>query len=58
MDNRSPERKLITMASNQLTPPTVSAFRQGRIHIWRLLVMLAVLVGVFAALLLIVASAV
>ncbi|NLG48035.1 hypothetical protein [Gordonia sp. (in: high G+C Gram-positive bacteria)] len=46
------------MASNQLTPATVSAFRQGRIHVGRLLVMLAVLVGVFAVLLLIVASAV
>ena len=54
---------MITMASNQLTPSRLASGRvtplqQGRIHVGRMLVMLAILVGVFAALLLIVASAV
>ncbi|WP_157850992.1 hypothetical protein [Gordonia phthalatica] len=51
------------MASNQLTAGRlttgrVTPLQQGRIHVWRMLAMLAILVGVFAALLLIVASAV
>ncbi|MBM7367912.1 hypothetical protein [Gordonia hydrophobica] len=46
------------MASNHVTSSRVTPLPQGRIHVWRMLVMLAILVGVFAALLLIVASAV
>ncbi|GAA2392767.1 MULTISPECIES: hypothetical protein [Gordonia] len=44
------------MASNQLTSG-VTEIRQGRIHIWRLLAMVAVLAAILTVLLLIVASA-
>ncbi|MGB3697170.1 MAG: hypothetical protein WBA05_07030 [Gordonia sp. (in: high G+C Gram-positive bacteria)] len=44
------------MASNHLT--SSSEIRQGRIHLWRLLAMVAVLAGVLTVLLLIATSAV
>ncbi|MGB3303686.1 MAG: hypothetical protein WBA38_05625 [Gordonia sp. (in: high G+C Gram-positive bacteria)] len=42
------------MTANQLS----SRSQQGRIHIWRLLAMVAVLIGIMTVLLLIAASAV
>ncbi|MGB3886987.1 hypothetical protein [Gordonia sp. (in: high G+C Gram-positive bacteria)] len=42
------------MTANQLS----SCSQQGRIHIWRLLAMVAVLIGIMTVLLLIAASAV